>query len=423
MFMAEEIIRIKSTKELLLDAAFSFCDDSGMGIFSLNDLAQKVGISKAAIYRHFASKDDVFDAMRMHFFDMLGDYLLQIAAQSDIKSGKASRVPFTNLIEFFADNPFYVNYMVGCLCRESNFDQVIREEMQKRGVKNLDSYFNMSSDGKLVITDFNHFTQALYCGITMFYFLKVRHKMLTIGNKECSAKDFSDKLVTFILHGLRGTTTGDSLLCPSNLTDRRLDELDKICSIDASQYPNEDRIFTALAKVINQYGLGGVTIERIATELNLAKSSLYEYFDNKQHMIKTLILKEFALLNVIVVENSSEAKNLTEYMYISQRTVLEYMLIKPSILPICGWLLTFDMRESMPELDIPNPWTEKLPKLLKEPDLGLLLNSKQFMLWISSVPAALVLQCTHHGVVGEDLKKILRQIFKYIINGISKYNC
>ena len=54
----------KSTKQLILEAAFSFYRRPWDQEFSMSQLAAKVGISKTAIYRHFKNREAVLEAMK-----------------------------------------------------------------------------------------------------------------------------------------------------------------------------------------------------------------------------------------------------------------------------------------------------------------------------------------------------------------------
>ena len=68
----------KTTKDLILDAAFSFTREPRFTTFSMSELAERVGISKAAIYRHYESKEAVFDAMNERFFNTFAELLLRL---------------------------------------------------------------------------------------------------------------------------------------------------------------------------------------------------------------------------------------------------------------------------------------------------------------------------------------------------------
>src|SRR5271167_2245611 len=58
----------KGTRERILDIALDLFIEKGYDKTSLREIAEKLGFSKAALYYHFASKDDILEAFhaRMH---------------------------------------------------------------------------------------------------------------------------------------------------------------------------------------------------------------------------------------------------------------------------------------------------------------------------------------------------------------------
>jgi AcrR family transcriptional regulator len=60
----------KSTRERILDVALDLFIDKGFDKTSLREIAEQLGVTKAALYYHFASKEDILMAlhMRLHEF-------------------------------------------------------------------------------------------------------------------------------------------------------------------------------------------------------------------------------------------------------------------------------------------------------------------------------------------------------------------
>jgi AcrR family transcriptional regulator len=60
--------QLKSTHERILDVALDLFLEKGYDKTSLREIAEQLGFSKAALYYHFASKDDIFMALhnRLH---------------------------------------------------------------------------------------------------------------------------------------------------------------------------------------------------------------------------------------------------------------------------------------------------------------------------------------------------------------------
>jgi AcrR family transcriptional regulator len=70
-----------STRERILDVALDLFTDQGFDGTSMREIAERLNISKPAIYYHFASKEDILMAlhMRLHEFGKVG--LERLASQ------------------------------------------------------------------------------------------------------------------------------------------------------------------------------------------------------------------------------------------------------------------------------------------------------------------------------------------------------
>lgn len=51
------------TKERIRDAALELFSENGYPGTAMSDIAKKIGLTKAALYKHYASKQDIFDAI------------------------------------------------------------------------------------------------------------------------------------------------------------------------------------------------------------------------------------------------------------------------------------------------------------------------------------------------------------------------
>ena len=65
-------IREKNTKERILEEALKLFAQSGYVGTSMNDIAAKLGVTKAALYKHYTSKQEILDNIveRMNQMDM-----------------------------------------------------------------------------------------------------------------------------------------------------------------------------------------------------------------------------------------------------------------------------------------------------------------------------------------------------------------
>src|SRR4051794_28740391 len=74
--------RLEHTRSLLLDAAEDVFAEKGFAPATLDDIAQTAGYTKGAIYKHFATKEELFLAVNdrywRRYFDNFADVLTSV---------------------------------------------------------------------------------------------------------------------------------------------------------------------------------------------------------------------------------------------------------------------------------------------------------------------------------------------------------
>lgn len=408
----------KSTKSLILEAAFSFYQKTMTKDFSMNELAQKVGLSKPAIYRHFKNKADVLEAMKTYFFDLIASKLTGYnGREKDFSAEELGKQILKAITVFFVENPQFINYFIYQVTFDPDFLLVMQRALLERGVFKEVDFFREADD------DVYFFAHDYFFGISILFFIKLREQQINEGKTVKNADYFAERLYNFLIGGLRGKSESGDFFYPVKIQEGRIKELDSLCTVKPEYLPEENKIFTALAKVIRKYTVNGVTIERIAGELGMAKSSLYFYFENKNQMILSLVQKELSFLAILCRENSVEAKNLSEYIYISMMTEINFFLKRTSILTICGWLIQTsadDQARSRDEDPDSNPlWDKHLEKILGRIDLGFEISSSIIRFWIGILPVAISILKLQNGFTDEKIIKAVKYIFGFVEDGIS----
>ncbi len=67
-----------TTRQRILDIALELFIEKGYDKTSLREIAERLGFSKAAVYYHFASKDDILAALHLRLHAVLDDALVGI---------------------------------------------------------------------------------------------------------------------------------------------------------------------------------------------------------------------------------------------------------------------------------------------------------------------------------------------------------
>src|SRR5574344_250966 len=309
----------KSTRDLIVDAALSFYKKPLYTDFSLSEVAAKVGISKTAIFRHFKNKNDLLAAMQEKLIDKI--YEQVVIVTENFKKQSCTNGTLQSIapaLAYFACHPEYSSYLVGQFLSSPNFESVIVQGCKDRGF--VTEKVNRSADNKITVRDYKKYTASIYLGVSLFFWLQVRFKEVDEGKTVDNPESFSKKSVQLLEKGLVGSVSKANLHYPQKISEERLVQLDSFCKIDDSQLPQEDRIFTALASVINKDRFPGVTVQKIADELHMAKSSLYSYFNNKNELIRSLIDKEIQAMTNLIQQNCENGLTDSEKIYITLRT-------------------------------------------------------------------------------------------------------
>jgi AcrR family transcriptional regulator len=78
---SDQLDQAKGTRERILDIALDLFIEKGFDKTSLREIAEKLGFSKAALYYHFASKDDILLALHYRLHDLGHDALARLGQE------------------------------------------------------------------------------------------------------------------------------------------------------------------------------------------------------------------------------------------------------------------------------------------------------------------------------------------------------
>ncbi len=76
--------RFEKTRRVILDAARKILIDDGQGGLSIRRLAEQVDYSPAAIYKYFASKEEIIAALRQEAWQLMASYETDIPSDSSL---------------------------------------------------------------------------------------------------------------------------------------------------------------------------------------------------------------------------------------------------------------------------------------------------------------------------------------------------
>lgn len=401
-----------TTKERILEAAFSFYQTCVFQNVSLAQIASKVGISKPAIFKHFKNKETLEQAMDDRVF---GDFTAVLQQMEVLFTQNKGRDALALIIGYMAEHREYVFYLFSTVPRLTE-DSVFME-LRKRGVNLFDGIFypdgSVKNDERYFLTVFISTTFICF----MLFWFDAEDKKLVAKEK---GSDFIEKFNKIIWNGV------DTFVPMTGADD--FSRIDTICEGGVLRLAAVDRLFAALASVIEKKGVQKITVEAIAKELGLAKSSLYSSFKNKEEMIFRLVEEERDNLYAAVLSNMEKLTSEGERVYAFLQTVMSYLIARQQVIVVFQSLVfsssIFEKREAEEESYAENKFLKGIlnQDLMQTiPDVGLPNFDKRFLIsWFFAIPTMFYMHCAVHEYSGAKMKNAVRDIYRMLANGIAE---
>lgn len=321
-----------STKDKIVNSAFSFYTTVLQRKVSLSEIAERTGITKAAIYKHFKSREELEQTMS----EKLKEELLSIINDVDANMISKGNSSLKRIVVLLSEKKTYLYYFLSNLSDagiESYFLQ-----LKNSGVSSLNSLFDENDR----IVSFDLYKDFLYVSFCVIFFIISRDIALTCRNMEDSKEElakFADGVVRFINKGIYCN-------CPSRARERvsgllRLCQLDRMIASSVAMIPEPERELKALASCAKKIGFTKITVESIASELGLAKSSLYSKFSSKSELVSSSLKSSMRHLLEAVMSNIVNSESPSESIYIILKTSFDFFMKRPDLL-ILSRLIQFN---------------------------------------------------------------------------------
>ena len=133
--MSSRIERPRTGQERVLRAAFRAWSETYYTNTSLAAVARKLGVSKAALYRHFDSKASLVEAMEEAYAtDLIETVLVPLEQNPAGELRSFLRDYFTGLSGFYHSRPEYYVFFIIHILKESVLEQPrFRELLERHG--------------------------------------------------------------------------------------------------------------------------------------------------------------------------------------------------------------------------------------------------------------------------------------------------
>jgi len=129
---------MKDTRQRILDTALDLFIEQGFDKTSLREIAERVGVTKAALYYHFASKDEIFRTLLQPVLDLQAQTMALLEERPTLDEWSAGLtalvdwvLPQRRLFELFEHNQNAVRAVAEKMIEETDYADV-HEAMHER---------------------------------------------------------------------------------------------------------------------------------------------------------------------------------------------------------------------------------------------------------------------------------------------------
>ena len=397
----------ESTKERIIQAAFSFYKVLNFDRVSLSQIAGRVGISKAAIFKHFKNKEAITQEMNNRIFDSVAQVIdKMVPLYKDGRSGEAVSV----MVEFLLGHREYMVYFmsVSILFDES----FMVSELRKRDVKIFDSV--IGTDG--VVKELKTYNFYHFIGSTLMYFVMERFHDEDLKNKGqvrtnfVSPEEFSSFLCVLLENGIADKDTV--------IDKERLSFIDRQCMEEMKNIRPMNKMLKVIATLVETGGVAGLTVEKIAGALGMAKSSLYSFYENKLDMLSSLIGNEFLALQALISANIAVAHTASEKVYAIMQTEFCYFKERSELIIMFRNLLIHNSLELVMENDENVENRNAFMDFLRSCFCDEVFNESELG-WIMLLPVMLF-GLSFKGFDADVIQNSLRDVFFMVEFGINR---
>jgi len=322
----------------IIDAAFRAWGREGYRHMSLSGLAEELGVTKPALYRHFRDKESLLAAMDADFFDRYAAMLIAVSPSgfSDAAVDAEQLLRYVEtIVAYFGRDRDGLAFLFGRVMQESEPERRFSAELAARGVPSLVGPADVAERRVLLSSAVS----------TAFFF--VAHFHLVRGLSAPSASDAELRALGEAARGVCARGLGFAAGAADGLD---YDALDRESRLAADETAASDGLLPAVAAVVAEVGAWKASMEMVAKRSGLSKSGLYAHFDSKAEMISRLFETEFDRIAACVEARCSRAETTAAKLYLASSTAAAYLLARPDVLVALDWVRTqrLDLRQLTP---------------------------------------------------------------------------
>ena len=307
------------TNEDIIKAAFKVWGRELYRTTSLAEIAQELGVSKPALYRHFKDKDALLDAMYTSYYDDCASFIkpgCEKAAKAE-SCKEAYILLMRTITEYYLKNREAFGFSL-VRVYNSRDKEIVNREFAKRGI------------------DFNHLVEKIepeYPPVmqlvmaTLVFFTAEFHRKNGKSIEEPTSEEINN-----ILSEIEGRIKNGLGMDKAKMDAINYEDLERRAARMLFDEAEDNTLLKAVAEAIAEGGPWDTSMEMVAKRSGLSKSGLYAHFKNKQDMLGQLFITEFNRMVNFAKAQIETSEIHEDQLYLAIITIVHYLRERREIL-------------------------------------------------------------------------------------------
>lgn len=320
----------ETKKEQIVDAAFTAWGETHFTNTSLARVSSRLGVTKQALYRHVAGKDELLVEMERQFADDLHAIIDELETKTaGVSFSDAVRRYVELLFDFFSAHPYYYLYLNLHLAQFPGNQGPAFRRVRDRHQTVLANLLRGSGAVEPAWIDVAaHFlSMSGFLWMAGCFWTEDGHRRDAVLDQHELAER-RELAVRIVLDGL----------FPDAPRRLPFGEIEAAAAVEPGELPERNRILTAIADVVTEQGFEQATVERIAERAGMSKSSLYFHFRNRAEMMSSMLVPEHERLMDLVDARASRFADFGSQLYAFMVVTASYAAQSRSILTALDWM-------------------------------------------------------------------------------------
>lgn len=320
------------TDEEILNTAFRVWGDDFYQVASLTSVAEALGVTKPALYRHFPSKDALLKAM----FDA---HLARFAGSVKTEYERCRLIENERERELALARIFAAYFLRGkhdfifCITQIYGSEESRLEWTRRSAALGVDFGGIFPLEDRVRGGGYPPRDQLVTA--TAFFMLCFYYKKSARPQSREDGREAGDAVISVFLDTIeRQIRRGLGLARPLFRAEdfSRLEKAVLSAELPREEETAREKMLQVVAQAVSEAGPWHVSMEMVAKKIGLSKSSLYSYYSSKAEMIENYILTEIQRVSDYAEQCTLLSALPEEQIYLAIIGIANYLRSKPDVL-------------------------------------------------------------------------------------------